>query len=236
MTPDQKMEKYLYKAYAIALRGSIRKPYFQNLGNHLAISTYAGSRGKTECSHHDFAVGEDIRYKVARTRIEAGESKGIYKSTLIAQVEGLQIGKRLSVDEVTCSLTSVYDSKNYPKNCLPRILPTGSTIRNLRVDGRIQDLLMPPAFHAGGETHQSFFRGERDEDSTLQPGPMPEPIHVPDLGTIYYAEWSWVHPNERHQQRLTMLRLALGSDFGGDVDVGVGHSDGTGWPPGVVSS
>ena len=42
MDSPTKMQKYLYKAQAIALRGSIRKPYFQELGDHLAIATYAG--------------------------------------------------------------------------------------------------------------------------------------------------------------------------------------------------
>jgi hypothetical protein len=64
-----------------------------------------------------------------------------------------------------------------------------------------------------------------------EPGFIPEPIYVRDFGTIYYAEWTWVHPQERHQQHLTMLRLALGSDTGAAVCFGIGSSDGTGWPP-----
>ena len=35
MLAPTKMQKYLYKANAIPLRGSIRKPYFQELGDHL---------------------------------------------------------------------------------------------------------------------------------------------------------------------------------------------------------
>jgi hypothetical protein len=113
---------------------------------------------------------------------------------------------------------------------VPRILPAGSTIRNLRIDGRVQELHLPSAFDADQKTHDAFFLGELDEVTALQPGPIPEAIHVKDLGTIFYAEWTWVHPQERRQQSLTMLRLALGSAFGADVDVAVGCSDGTGWP------
>ncbi|MEI9972841.1 MAG: hypothetical protein WDO73_12730 [Ignavibacteriota bacterium] len=114
---------------------------------------------------------------------------------------------------------------------MPRILPAGSTIRNLRIDGQVQELHLPKAFEANQKTHDSFFLGERDNDGDLQPGPIPEPIYIKGFGTIFYAEWAWVHPQERHRQSLTMLRLALGSDFGGDIDGGSGQSDGVGWPP-----
>lgn len=231
MLPQTQMQKYLFKASATALRGSIRKPYFQELGNHLAISTYAGSAGRTESSNAGFSLNGDISYKFARTSIEAGMTNGIFTTTVVSQVEGLQIGKRLTVDEVICRLQSVFDSRTYPGNCLPRISPAGSTIRNLRIDGKVQELQLPPAFGASQDQVNAFFLGRHDQEASLQPGPIPEAIRVADLGTIYYAEWTWVHPQEQHQQRLTMLRLALGSDLGADVDVGDGSSDGTGWPP-----
>jgi hypothetical protein len=195
------MQKYLYKANAIALRGSIRKPYFQELGDHLAVSTYAGSGGRIECKSEGFAI--------------ASQEDGVFTTSVTAQVFGLQVGKRFTVEEVTCRLQSVYDSRLYPEECFPRISPIGSTIRNLRIDGEVQRLMFAPAFDAR--------EGE--------PGFIPEPIYVRDFGTIYYAEWTWVHPQERHQQHLTMLRLALGSDTGAAVCFGIGSSDGTGWPP-----
>jgi hypothetical protein len=54
---------------------------------------------------------------------------------------------------------------------------------------------------------------------------------VKDLGTIFFGEWVWVHPGERHRQHLGMLRLALGSEDGAEIDVGIGDNDGSGWPP-----
>jgi hypothetical protein len=209
------MQKYLYKANAIALRGSIRKPYFQELGDHLAVSTYAGSGGRIECKSEGFAIGEELHYDSARTEIIASQEDGVFTTSVTAQVFGLQVGKRFTVEEVTCRLQSVYDSRLYPEECFPRISPIGSTIRNLRIDGEVQRLMFAPAFDAR--------EGE--------PGFIPEPIYVRDFGTIYYAEWTWVHPQERHQQHLTMLRLALGSDTGAAVCFGIGSSDGTGWPP-----
>jgi hypothetical protein len=217
MLAPTKMQKYLYKANAIALRGSIRKPYFQELGDHLAVSTYAGAGGRIECRSEGFAIGEELQYDSARTEIIASEQDGVFTTSLISQVFGLQVGKRLAVEEVTCRLQSVYDSRLYPEQCFPRISPDGSTIRNLRIDGEIQRLEFSPAF----------------EDGEGEPGFIPEPIYVRDFGTIYYAEWTWVHPQERHQQHLTMLRLALGSGTGAAMCVGNGSIDGTGWPPGA---
>jgi hypothetical protein len=230
MYPATKMQKYLYKAKAVALQGSIRKPYYQELGDHLSISTYAGSACRIECINRGFALADDIRYDVARTEIVTEEQKGIFTTSLLAQVEGLQIGK-LSVDQVTCRLRSVYDSSAYPKRLVARILPAGSSIRNAQFDKRALQLPLPAAFDVGGDASESFFRGEHDYDDALQPGSIAEPIHIEGFGTIFFAEWTWVHPQERHQQRLTMLRLALGSDSGASTCVGVGNSDGVGWPP-----
>jgi hypothetical protein len=229
------MQKYLYKAHAVALEGSIRKPYFQELGSHLAISTYAGSGGISDCSSQDFVLGNEVTYKTAHTRIEAVMVNGLYQTTVTAQVKGLRIGKAVACDEVTCILRSVYDPKEYPRRCVPRISPAGSAIKGLYFAGKLRDgeLRLPPAFHSTATTPtDAFFTGARDQDLEASP-PVKQPPHIydPQFGTLYYAEWTWVHPQEHHQQRLTMLRLALGCDLGADIDVGVCSSDGVGWPP-----
>ena len=223
-----KMQKYLYKAHAIALRGSIRKPYFQELGDHLSVTTYAGSTGRTTCKSEGFRVGDEVQYDTAHTQIVAGELDGIFTTSVTSQVFGLRVGKRLRVGEVTCRLQSVYDSNGYPQSCFPRISPAGSIIRNLEIDGKERPLTFHPAF---GATEQSGGqRPQSNEDD--RPGFIPEAFDVPGLGRIFYAEWTWVHPDEQHQQHLTMLRLALGSDMGAAICVGIGGSDGYGWPPG----
>jgi hypothetical protein len=231
MQPETIMEKYLFKGRATALKGSIRKPYFQDLGQHLAIATYAGSRGRMECVNRGFALGEDIQYDFARTQINADEDSGIYTLSVTSQVLGLRIGGWLSVEEVTCRLTSVFDGSTYPEHCLPRISPAGSIIRNLQVNGKVQELKFPDAFQADPTSTEAFFRGESDDDKRLFPGYIPEPLFVTGFGTIYYAEWTWVHPNEQHRQHLTMLRLALGSDGGASIDAGDGCANSTGYPP-----
>lgn len=216
MLPPTRMVKYLYKSSAFALRGSIRKPYFQELEDHLAVSTYAGSAGRIEMKSDGFSIGEEVHYDSATTMMHAFEKDGVFTTNLTAQVLGLQVARRLTADEVTCCMQSVYDSRQYPKQCYPVISPAGSTIKNLRIDGQVQKLDFPPGFD--GER-----RGE--------PGYFPEPIYVKGFGTVFYCEWTWVHPQEKHRQRLTMLRLALGSDTGAAICIGGGSSDGVGWPP-----
>jgi hypothetical protein len=230
--PTLNLRKYLFKGHAIALRGSIRKPYHQELGNHLEISTYAGSRGQMRCSNRDFSVSNDIAYESASTEIVAEQfDDHIFQSIVTARVENLRIGNRLRVQEVICRLRSVYDARDYPQRIEARILPTGSTIKGLRLDDKELELELPAAFLPDEKTQDAFFRGQFDDDPVHYPGRIPEPIHVEDLGTIYYAEWVWAHPHERRRQHLTMLRLALGSDLGADIDVGFSDNDGSGWPP-----
>jgi hypothetical protein len=228
---EQKFQKYLFKGRAAAFRGSIRKPYYQELGSHLEISTYAGSAGRMRCSNRDFSLVGEVAYESASTEIVAEQfDDHIYQTIVTARVENLRIANRLTVDEVVCRLRSVYDGRDYPMRMAPRISPAGSTIKGLRIDGKEQKLDLPSAFGPGEKDEDAFFRGQRDSDP-FYPGFIPEPIHVEDFGTIFYAEWVWVHPQERRQQHLTMLRLALGSDFGADIDVGLSDNDGSGWPP-----
>jgi hypothetical protein len=226
------MQKFLFKAHAVALRGTVRKPYYQELGSHLEIATFAGSAGQTKCTSRGFALAEDIAYDLATTEIVAEKLDGnMYQSTVTAQVKNLRIGKRLTVDTVTCRLRSVYDGRAFPGRAIARILPAGSSIKNLRIDGKVQDLPMPSAFSLDQKSQDAFFRGEYDKDPAFHPGRIADPIYVKDLGTIFFGEWVWVHPGEQHRQHLGMLRLALGSEFGAEIDVGIGGNDGSGWPP-----
>ena len=228
-----RFQKYLFKGRATALKGSIRKPYYQELGNHLDIATYAGSGGRILSANRGFAlVTNDITYESATTEIVAGEiSPGVFECTVTSQVMNLKVGKRLTVGEVTCRLQSVYDSRDYPKRMMARISPAGSVIKDLQIDGKTQELKLPDAFFHDQQTAAEYLQGRRDQDTIYEPGFIPEPMYVTNFGTIYYAEWTWVHPDERHRQQITMLRLALGSDLGGDVDVSLGGNDGSGWPP-----
>jgi hypothetical protein len=230
MPATTKMQKYLYKGSATALNGSVRKPYYQNLGSHLAISTYAGSGGITECTNRGFQLGNDVKYASALTRIEAIQKGDEFHTTILAQVFDLKVGP-VEVSEVMAQLHSVYNRNEYPGSCVARVLPVNSIIRNLRVNGVVKDsdLKLPKAFSA--RIDDAFFSGKGDRNPDFEPGFVPTPLYIEGVGTIFYGEWTWIHPTEREQQKLTMLRLALGSDFGSDTDVCSVTGDGVGWPP-----
>lgn len=230
--PNTKLQKYLFRGHAIALSGSIRKPYFQELGNHLEISTYAGSAGHNQCSNRGFSVNGDVSYDLATTETLAEIlDDGVYRCTAKVQVQNLRVAKRLQVDQVTCVLRSTYDSRTYPGRMIARVHPAGSSISNLKIDGTVQKLAMPAAFSLNSDAQDAFFRGEFDSDAGYHPGHIPPHILVEGFGTIYYGEWAWVHAGEHHRQHLTMLRLALGCDFGASIDVGTSDNNGSGWPP-----
>ncbi len=116
LNPVPKMQKYLFKGHAIAMRGSIRKPYFQDLGKHLEISTYAGSAGHWRSSNDKgFSVsdlaGNGIAYDSASTEILAEKvDANTYRCVVTSEVVNLRAGKHLTVDKVTGVLTSVYDA------------------------------------------------------------------------------------------------------------------------------
>jgi hypothetical protein len=226
--------KYLFMGRAYALAGSIRKPYYQDLGNHLEIATHAGSGGQITCSSRDFKLENDISYESATTSIVAGEvDKGIYECTVMSQVINLRVGDVLRVAEVTCRLKSRYDSRDYPEIVVPRISPAGSRIEGLEFNGKLRDVERVAAFEVSPDEELAFLRGEFDDDPAYRPDPrrIPKPFYEPGFGTVYYGEWVWLHPNEQRRQHINMLRLALGSDQGVDLDAGSAESDGSGWPP-----
>lgn len=225
-------KKYLFKGEATALRGSIRKPYFQELGSHLSASTYAGAPANIRCTNQNFAFGGVISYASASTSVIAVQQGSRFDCTVTAEIEGLRVGKRLSVGKIVSRLHSVYDSGAYPGNMIARVSPAGSTIEDLRIDDKPLDLKLPTVFGFKPDREAEYLTG-RAADNAFAPdiSLIPPPFYIPDFGTIFYAEWAFVHPDEKHRHHLTMLRLALGSDFGADVDCGCTDNDGSGWPP-----
>jgi hypothetical protein len=227
-------QKYVFRGSATALRGNIRKPYYQDLGRHLEIFTWAGSPVNIRCTNDGFAVGSEISYASATTSIVTTESGDFYECEAFSQVTGLNVAGRLSIDEVTSRLRSVYDKRSYPGRMAARVSPAGSTIKNLQVDKRPLELRLPAAFAIGDDEANEFLYGRANEDYERRFLPdvklIPAPFAFQNFGTIYYAEWALSAVQEGHQH-LIMLRLALGSDVGGDTDVGCTDNNGSGWPP-----
>ena len=228
---DQSMQKFLFKARASGLEGRIRKPYHQDLGIHAPTQLFAGVAGKCSARCENFRLGNDLSYDLAATEITAESRGAIHRTVLTSRLENLRIRGRFSVELVVCRMESVYDTAHYPARRHSRISPSGSLIQGVRIDGKLHEPKHHPAFGHDEGTRQAFFEGKHDDHPDFHPGFVPDSLHIPDFGTIYFAEWAWVHPDEKHRQQLTMLRLALGSDFGADLTMATADGDGTGWPP-----
>lgn len=225
-------EKYIFKGSATALRGNIRKPNFQELGNHLAIITYAGAPANIRCTNDQFAFEDKISYVSATTSIVTTQSGDYFECESLAQVSGLRVGGRLTAELVTSRLRSIYDKRRYPDSIMARVSPAGSTIRNLQIDGKPLEVKLPSAFTMSDDAAGEFLYGRCADETPYRPNPalIPEPFAIQNFGTIYYAEWVSSAQQPGHQI-LTMMRLALGSDFGADADVGCTDNNGTGYPP-----
>lgn len=227
---DEKFEKYVFKASAVALSGSVRKPYYQGLGGHAAISTCAGAACRMTASSSKFALEQDVAYDSATSELTAQRDGQICRTIVQTSITNLRVGA-VTARQVIGRLVSYYDISWFPKRKAPIILPVGSTIQGLRIgkDDSDREFKLPDAFTLTEEQQKACFEGKVDKNCL--PGQIPPPIYVQGVGTIFLAEWTWVHPQEQHQQHLCMLRLALGSDFGAEADIGSVSSDGNGWPP-----
>ena len=224
-------QKYVFKATASALSGSVRTPYFQLLGDHAAITTYAGSAGHIMAISRGFALGADISYVEATSEIRAEVEDPIYQMIIRSHIKNLRIGTRVSVEEVVCRIRARYDRRDFEVRKMPRLSPAGSTIRNLRIDDQIQEIKLPSAFTMDEQEEDAFLEGKLDDPARFFPDTTPTPFFVAGLGAIFPAEWTWKHPQEKHRQSLCMLRMALGGDPGVMLDVCCCGGDGGGWPP-----
>jgi hypothetical protein len=224
-------QRYFFNSRAVGLRAKIYKPYFEDLGEHAVVSTYGGSTGHSTSRNEGFAINKDVSYGAAYSELIARSEGYIWRSIIQATVERLNILDRITADAVVCRLEGVYDSRSYPGPKTTLILPTGSKIVNLRVDGQLIEPRLPPAFGLNDWQAKEFFAGKHDpKDPQFYPGIYPEPFYKEGLGTLHFAEWSWVHPGGHDEQKISMIRFALGSYFGMDGECAAGSTNGRGWP------
>jgi hypothetical protein len=227
----QRFQKFLFNAACFALDGHIRKPYYQKLGRHVPLESYAGSEVHAIARNEGFAIGRDFMYGAVSSEITARREESVYHTIVQTTVEKLQIRDRLTVGRLVARLESRYDLRDYPGRKPSRVLPAGSTIEGVMLDGRQIDVRLPPAFTLTDDEREAFYAGKYDRDPRFHPGYIPDPVHVDGFGTLWFAEWAWVHPDEQEAQHITMLRLGLGSDYGADADAASVRCDGRGWPP-----
>lgn len=228
---SDKIKKFLYKARGVALRGSIRKRFYQELGEHAVVSTHAAAPGRMQAQSANFAIPNYIQYKAASSELTADVKGNIparqFRTRVTTEVEGLNVlNGRITADRVVGVLNSVFDERFYPGEPGPRISPFGSKFENLRIDNKPVEVTLPPPF----TTDPTDYFNHKIPN-IIEPSITAKPFHLEGLGTVYIAEWVWVHQDEKLQQVLVMLRLALGSDDGMDSDVCMCYSDGSGIDP-----
>jgi hypothetical protein len=224
---DTNMQGFLFHGKAVALSGSVQKPRYYHLGEHAMVKFHAGSGGRAVSQIDDFKIDGVISYQSARSEAIATTIDGIYSSIVTTTIEGLNVFGRLTVDRIVSRLQSVYLRRDYPHRYNPRILPGGSTIEGLKMDGKLQTLHLPDSFKHDHAREKDFLEGKSKYDTT--PDRIPAPLHFDEFGTVHYGEWTWVGPVEE-EQNLTMLRLGLGSQAGGNIQVCMSQSNGVGWP------
>ena len=190
-------QKYVFKGNAVALSGSIRKPYFQDLGTHAAISALAGSAGYIAASSRDFALQKDVTYDHAESEIRAERRDPICQMVMRTTITNLRVGPRIAVEGVVAQLRARYDIGSFPDRKMARLSPAGSTIRNLSIDGEVREVELPPAFRMDPKEEEEFLNGGRDDDERCYPGNIPTPFYIEGLGTIFndrmgtaFAIWS----------------------------------------------
>jgi hypothetical protein len=235
-TSASTLKAFLFNSRATALRGSVRKPYYQELGEHAPLRTYAGSSGQGSSEFKNFSLANTVSYKAASSQIsadvEGSAPKRVFRTRVESTLEGLSVlGGRIKADLVVSALETVFDERFFSKEKAPLISPAGSRFENLVIDGQIQKPVLPPAFTASRDDVESYFKRSLKDPSRFTPAITAEPFHKDGLGTIYFAEWVFINPYEKYRQALIMLRLALGSDDGLDMDCCLTESDGTGVDP-----
>jgi hypothetical protein len=235
---DNGLRNFLFRGNAVGFRGRVTKPYFQELGEHAVSSTHAGSPGSCSAENRGFSLAGDVRYGRVSTSVEAVKLEDRCVTVVKATIEDLTIGGKLKAEAVVARLESVHFSREYPGRKVARISPAGSKIIGLTFDGKPpeRELILPSAFATDPDTEEgrkemeAFFRGKYDRRPDWHPGQYAEAWVIPNFGVVRVGEWSWVHPEEKHRQHITMLRISLGSPFGGDFECNVVESNGAGWP------
>jgi hypothetical protein len=222
----------MFRGNAIGLTGRVTKPYQQSLGEHACLRIHADFAECKKCRSGRFALHSDITYDAIYSDIDTEQTGSVYRTVVDAGVENLNIRNRFTADRIIARMESVYDSNDYSAGRRKsRVLPVGCKFVNVKIDGKPYMPRVPRVFGLDRHTIDEFFAGKRDDEREFFPAQPGEAVHVDDFGTIYFANWNWVDPVEQDEQRLTMVRLALGSPYGAEIDAGRVDADGSGWPP-----
>ncbi len=234
-------QRFIFHAHAHAIGGFITRPVQHTLESAApAVLSTTGGRSTNRASAFrldDPATGNLIlSYDSAETTIEGGKDSGFYVTSINCVLRGLNVEDTLKIDEIAARLVVRYDASLRK----PVMDCSGSAVTGVSLGGRTINIACDQAMGRDASNFHKF-RKERPDlpfgagrvryslgrgDDLKFEGTECGFIDQPNFGRIYFFEWS-AGPGI---QRLTMLRLKLGSPVAGEVTAGDGEPNGSEYP------
>jgi len=236
------MPRFIYRAHGLALAGHLRRPVLRQLEPVAAcVLPSVGGQAVSQAGAfqlQDPATGALLlAFESAETRVEGSESAaGVYRTQVRAVVRGLRILDMLRAEEVSAALTITY--RRADRNL--SVDAADSRLTGLTLAGRAYRIALDHALSSEASDYAAFrqrhpdlpeSRGVTRYSLARHPELSFEPWEAGRLdrtgfGRIYFCEWSASH----HTQSLTMLRLRLGSQAEGELEVGTVEVNGNDFP------
>jgi hypothetical protein len=233
--------RFFYHALGVGLGGRITRPFCDVIEAQAA--TALGTVGGYASSHVDgYRFKDIVSVRSARAYAAGSEAgDGSYNTSITVTVEGLNILDVITAEVITARLSS----RHAPDASEPAISAVGTEFRGLRIAGHPvdaevdRDLLEERTYAALKEHVKSNTPYNEAGSRQGRPDPWPESkgrvlrslvkgdaIHVASVGTIYLGEILV----SQYAQRLTMVRVELGSPVGGRLEVASGEVNGSTYP------
>jgi hypothetical protein len=236
------MPRFIYSAHGIAIAGRITRPINYDL-EPKGVCILPPCGGKVVSKDGPFSLSDPatgnllLSYSSAETSIEGSESsKGINTTVFVSTVRELNVGNVLRCGEITAKLMLTYHDGDDRVD----IDTDGSGFFDLTICGKPFPVEVDNDMARKASDYDKFRKDHKEfkqklnkitwvlgRNKDLTPDEDGEPHkRQPDFGRIYFAEWQ----AGAGTQKLTMLRLKLGSPQAADIDIGSGGSNGQTYP------
>ncbi len=222
------MPRFIYNANAVGVAGRITRPISHEIEPQGAC-ILPSSGGIVESRTGPFILTDPVSgnlifsYGSAETSIQGSESSnGIHTTVVVSTVREINVGNVLKADEITAKLALCYQVAGDRVT----IDTEGSRFVNLTIGGQPFAVDVDHAMAREASDYEKFKKKHSElhekfgkitwvlgRNKDLNPDEDGEPHRrQPNLGRIYFAEWQ-TGPGT---QRLSMMRLQLGSPQAGD--------------------
>src|SRR5262245_55539635 len=154
-------KRHVFRGHAIGIVGRINKPqdeiiWVQGTSSLPVIGGYARS-------HVDRSkFGDVVSFESVFTRAtgDYSQTEKSYKTLANSVVKGLHVNGRLTADALEATLIATHPEKGGE----PGIVPTGTHITNLRIDGYPVNVTVDTDFFTKHDTHDSLARAYATDD------------------------------------------------------------------------